>query len=102
MFYIRPSRCELVETTAVLQAQERPVLHGTVINADGKPVADAVAVLYASGGAQPDSIAGVTVTDTFGHFVFGPLEAGILYQVSIHADTMQHRILEQPSADESN
>ena len=99
MFYVRPSRCELIETTAVVQSQEHPVLHGTVVNADGKPVADAVAVLYASGGAQPDVIAGVTVTDAFGHFVFGPLEAGILYQVSIHADTMQRRILEQPPAD---
>lgn len=98
-FYVRPSRCELIQTTAVLQPSEQPIIHGTVVDPNGKPVSSAVAILYASGGTQPDTIAGVTCTDTFGRFVFGPLEPGVLYQISIHADTMQRRVLEQPETD---
>lgn len=95
-FYIRPAQHEQIETSAVLRTAESPVLLGTVLSADGKPIADALAVLYASGGTQPDRIAGVSFSDEMGRFAFGPLDAGVLYQVCIHADTMVHRVLEQP------
>lgn len=95
-FYVRPAQHEQIETTAVLRTAEPPVLLGTVTSEDGKPVADALAVLIASGGTQSDHAAGITFSDEFGRFVFGPLEAGTLYQVSIYADTALHRVLEQP------
>lgn len=95
-FYVRPSQKEQVETTAVLRTPERPVLLGTVVGEDGKPIIDALAILYASGGTQPDRVAGVSFSDEMGRFAFGPLEAGVLYEVSIHADTMLRRTLEQP------
>ena len=96
VFSVRPAQREQVETTVTLHASDRPVLLGTIVGDDGKPLANALAVLYASGGAQPDTVAGVTCSDALGRFVFGPLEPGVLYQVSIHADTMLRRTLEQP------
>lgn len=95
-FYVRPARREQVETTAVLHAADRPVLLGSVVGEDSKPIADALIVLYASGGTQPDRVTGVTFSDEMGRFAFGPLEAGVLYQVRIYADTMLRRTLEQP------
>lgn len=97
-FFVRPSAGEQVETTVSLRADTRPALLGSAVDADGKPVADALVVLTASGKTSPDPIAGVAYTDEMGRFAFGPLEAGVLYQVSIYADSMLHRVLEQPEA----
>ena len=95
-FYIRPAQQEQIETTAVLRTTESPVLLGTVVSEKGKPITNALAVLYASGGTQPDRTAGIAFSDEMGRFAFGPLEAGVLYQVCIYADTSLHRVLEQP------
>ena len=95
-FYVRPAQQEQIETTAVLRTAEAPVLLGTVTSEDGKPIADALAVLYVSGGTRSDHAAGIAFSDELGRFVFGPLEAGTLYQVSIYANTSLHRVLEQP------
>lgn len=95
-FFVRPAQHEQIETTAVLRQEEPPVLLGTVTDAEGRPYAGALAVLYAAGGTKPDTVAGIAYSDTLGRFAFGPLEAGTLYQVSIYADSMQRRVLEQP------
>ena len=95
-FFVRPSAGEQVETTVSLHADPRPALLGTAVSADGKPVAGALVVLTASGKTAPDPTVGVTYTDEMGRFAFGPLEPGALYQVSIYADSMLHRVLEQP------
>ena len=95
-FYVRPSAGEQVETTVSLRPDTRPALLGTAVDEAGKPVAQALAVLTASGKTDPDRVVGVTYTDELGRFAFGPLEAGVLYQVSVHADSMLRRTLEQP------
>ncbi len=95
-FYVRPSAGEQVETTISLRPDTRPALLGTAVDPNGKPVAGALAVLTISGKTEPDRIVRITYTDELGRFAFGPLEPGALYQVSLHADTMLRRSLEQP------
>lgn len=96
IFYVRPSAQEIVETAVTLREPDPPVLLGTVTDDSGKPVSHALAVLYASGGVQPDTVAGISCTDAQGRFFFGPLEAGVMYEVRIQADTRPRRVLEQP------
>lgn len=95
-FYLRPSAGEHIETTAVLQPDSRPALVGTAVDAAGKPIEQALVVLTLSGKTGPDTLAGVTYTDALGRFAFGPLEAGALYQVSLYANRLRCRTLEQP------
>ncbi len=95
-FYVRPSANELVQTTVSLRPETSPALLGAAVDADGKPVEQALVILTASGKTEPDRVAGVTYTDALGRFAFGPLEAGVLYQVSLYADSMPRRTLEQP------
>ena len=94
-FYVRPSAGEQVQTAVSLLPDPRPALLGTVTGDSGKPVADALVVLSASGGAEPDRIVGTAYTDDFGRFSFGPLEAGVLYQVHISRIGIRLRTLEQ-------
>lgn len=94
-FYVRPSAGEQVQTAVSLLPDPRPALLGTVTGDSGKPVADALVVLSASGQTEPDRIAAVTYTDAFGRFAFGPLEAGTLYQVTVSRIGIRLRTLEQ-------
>lgn len=66
IFYVRPSAQEIVETAVTLREPDPPVLLGTVTDDSGKPVSHALAVLYASGGVQPDTVAGISCTDAQG------------------------------------
>lgn len=95
-FYVRPSAGEQVETTVSLRPDTRPALLGAAVGEDGKPVGGALAVLTVSGKTGPDRVERVTYTDELGRFAFGPLEPGALYQVSLYADAMLRRSLEQP------
>lgn len=94
-FYVRPSAGEQVQTAVSLLPDPRPALLGTVTGDSGKPVADALVVLSASGQTEPDRIVGTAYTDDFGRFSFGPLEAGVLYQVHISRIGTRLRTLEQ-------
>lgn len=98
-FYVRPSAGEQVQTAVSLTSDPRPALLGTVTGASGKPVADALVVLSASGQTEPDRIAAAAYTDEFGRFAFGPLEAGTLYQVHISRNDIRLRTLEQTPAE---
>lgn len=100
-FYVRPSSGEQIQTAVTLCADPRPALLGTAVNADGRPVADALVVLTASGLTEPDCVIGTAYTDALGQFAFGPLEAGTLYQVRITQLNLHLRTLEQPETDES-
>lgn len=95
-FYVRPSAGEQVETTVCLHPETRPALMGTAVDENGKPVCNALAVLTISGKTEPDRVVRVTYTDELGRFAFGPLEPGALYQISLYADAMLRRSLEQP------
>lgn len=94
-FFIRPSAGEQVQTTAVLRPETRPALLGTAVDTDGKPVADALVILTASGKTEPDRTVGVMYTDALGQFAFGPLDSGTLYQVRIVRSGLRLRELEQ-------
>lgn len=94
-FYVRPASGEQVQTAVSLTSDPRPALLGTVTGDTGKPVADALVVLTASGKTQPDQLVGTEYTDEFGQFSFGPLEAGVLYQVRISRTDVRLRTLEQ-------
>ena len=98
-FYVRPSAGEQVQTAVSLTADPRPALLGTVTDDTGNPVADALVVLTASGQTQPDRLIGTEYTDEFGQFSFGPLEAGVLYQVRISRTEARLRTLEPKPAE---
>jgi hypothetical protein len=98
-FYVRPAAGEQVQTAVSLTPDPRPALLGTVTSSAGKPVADALVVLTASGKTAPDRVVGTEYTDAFGQFSFGPLEAGMLYQVRISRTDRRLRTLEQTPAE---
>lgn len=95
-FYVRPSVGEQIQTSVTLCADPRPALLGVAVNQTGRPIADALVVLTASGLTEPDQLIGTTYTDALGQFAFGPLEPGTLYQVRITQLHLQLRTLEQP------
>lgn len=100
-FYVRPSSGEQIQTAVTLCADPRPALLGTAVNADGRPVADALVVLTASGLTEPDCVVGTAYTDAMGQFAFGPLAPGTLYLVRITQLNLHLRTLEQAKPDES-
>ncbi len=94
-FYVRPSAGEQVQTMVSLHSDTRPALLGTAVNGEGRPISNALVVLTASGLTEPDRVVGTAYTDEMGQFSFGPLEAGVLYQIRISHMSLQLRNLEQ-------
>lgn len=100
-FYVRPSVGEQIQTSVTLHTDPRPALLGTAVGEDGRPIADALVILTASGLTEPDRLVGTTYTDALGQFAFGPLTSGTLYQVRICQTNLHLRTLEQAKSDES-
>lgn len=95
-FFVRPAQQERIETVVELRPETRPALLGTAVDNNAKPIADALAVLYESGGGgQPDRTVAAQYTDELGRFAFAPLEAGKLYLVRIFKSDAKLRMLEQ-------
>lgn len=94
-FYVKPANNELIETVVHIKPDPRPALLGSVVDADGKPVAAALVAVYESGGGSaPDAPVGSLYTDEFGQFAFGPLEPEKLYLVRVYKNSKRFRILE--------
>ena len=94
-FYVKPSENELIETVVHIKPDPRPALLGSVVGAEGRPVASALVAVYQSGGGSaPDTPVGSLYTDEFGQFAFGPLEPGKLYIVRVYKNGDRRRTLE--------
>jgi hypothetical protein len=83
-FSVTPEKNERIEAVVTMPAEPRSILHGTVYDADGQLVKDAVVRLFACD-ADKLTPAGDTFTDADGEFVFGPLVCEKRYVVKVYA-----------------
>jgi hypothetical protein len=82
-FSVTPEKSEHVEAAVALPEEPRSILHGTVYDAEGCRVKDAVVRLFL---CADDKLtpAGDTFTDADGEFVFGPLLSEKRYIVKVY------------------
>ena len=82
-FTVSPEKNERIEAVVTLPEEPRSILHGTVYDAEGKRVKDAVVRLFLS---TDDKLTptGDTFTDADGEFVFGPLICEKRYVVKVY------------------
>ena len=98
-FYFRPGKGEQVNTTVTPEADGRSAICGKVLDQKGRPVPDALALLFRapeghdSQGETPVP-EGRCCTDEDGHFLFGPLQSEALYIIKIYKDDGKIRELE--------
>jgi protocatechuate 3,4-dioxygenase beta subunit len=90
-FFFRPAAGEYIETAVHIAPETRSAIFGTVLDASGTPVADALVILGQSG---TDGICARQFTDSTGRFCFGPLEDGVLYRIQVFKNDVRVRELE--------
>ena len=83
-FTVSPEKNERIEAVVTLPEEPRSILHGTVYDAEGRRVKDAVVRLFLCGPDDKLSPAGDTFTDADGEFVFGPLICEKRYVVKVY------------------
>ena len=94
-FYFRPGENERISTSVLLESDVRSSIHGIVRESNGRPIADALVLLFTTGADSADlSLQGESITDETGFFVFGPLTAGQLYVIKVYKNATQIRELE--------
>ena len=93
-FYFRPGENERVETTVSLQPELRSAIHGTVRDAAGQPLRDALVMLFEVMHDGELTLVGQMFTDEDGQFVFGPLQDSRLHLVKVYQNTVKLRQLE--------
>lgn len=91
-FFFKPGQGELIHTTVKLSEDGRCAVLGRVLSNDGKPVKEALAMLFNDPDSQIPSAQ--TFTDERGAFLFGPLESGRLHLIKIYKDGVRIRKLE--------
>jgi len=89
-FSITPEKNERVEAVVALPEEPRSILHGTVYDAEGCRVKDAVVRLFL---CADDKLtpAGDTFTDADGEFVFGPLLCEKRYVAKVYVGGIKLR-----------
>jgi len=93
-FYFCPSKGEQIETEIMLAQDERSAIYGRVIDETGRPVADALMLLFKVYDGDRLQLISMFCTDEDGHFIFGPLESETLYLVKVYKDSIKLRELE--------
>ena len=93
-FYLMPGRGEQVTTIVTAEPEEHSSIFGRVVDKKGSPIADALVLLLYAPEGMTTSLAARFVTDEDGHFLFGPLESGALYQIKVFKNDMKVRELE--------
>jgi uncharacterized protein YlaI len=91
-FAFTPGKNERVEAVVTVPEEKRSVVHGTVYDADGKKIKDAVVRLFVC--EESKTTAAVdTFTDADGEFVFGPLLSDKNYIVKVYVNGVTLREL---------
>ncbi len=93
-FYFKPGENERIETNVTATPDCRSAICGVVRDTEGRPVPDALCMLFSVGGSDALAPAGQGFTDDAGQFVFGPLTAGQLYMIKVYKDNVKWRTLE--------
>lgn len=93
-FYFRPAKGEQVRTTLYPEPEDRGAVCGRVVDAQGAPVEDALALLFRTDEKGDYSLLSSACTDSAGYFAFGPLEPDTLYYIKLTRNTLKLRELE--------
>ena len=93
-FYFNPRKGEQVNTSITPEPDERSAICGKVLDARGKPVENALVLLFRAGEDSESDLISRFCTDEDGHFIFGPLESDILYLIKVFKNDVKLRELE--------
>lgn len=89
-----PKENEQIEAVIKLPTEERSVIHGTVIDANGCPVADAVVkLLEVVKGCKIPYPLTHTFTDQYGQFLLGPLCPNRKYMLKVYKESINVRCM---------
>ncbi|MGI5848739.1 MAG: carboxypeptidase-like regulatory domain-containing protein [Christensenellales bacterium] len=91
-FAFTPGKNERIEAVITIPEEVRSIVHGTVYDADGKRIKDAVIRLFLREEQNCEPIAH-TFTDDDGEFIFGPLLADKNYLVKVYVNGVTMREL---------
>ena len=93
-FYLMPGRGEQITTVVTTEPEEHSSIFGRVVDQKGAPISGALVLLFYSPEGMSTNLVARFVTDEDGHFMFGPLESGALYQIKVFKNNMKVRELE--------
>lgn len=89
-----PRENQQIEAVIKLPVERRAVIHGTVLDANGNPVADAVVkLLQVVDGCKLPCPLTHTFTDQYGQFLLGPLCPNRKYMLKVYKDNIQVKYL---------
>lgn len=85
-----PQENQQIEAVIKLQKEKRAVIHGTIVDSNGNPVADAVVkLLQIVEGCKLPCPLTHTFTDQYGQFLLGPLCPNRQYMLKVYKDNIQ-------------
>ncbi|MBE6048384.1 MAG: carboxypeptidase regulatory-like domain-containing protein [Clostridium sp.] len=85
-----PGENEQIEAVIKLKNEKRAVIHGTVLDCNGNPVADAVVkLLQIVDGCKLPYPLTHTFTDKYGQFLLGPLCPNKKYMLKVYKDNIK-------------
>ena len=93
-FYFHPGKGEQVNTSITPEPDERSAICGKVLDGKGRPVENALVLLFRAGEDRVSDLISRFCTDEDGHFIFGPLESEILYLIKVFKNDVKLRELE--------
>jgi hypothetical protein len=89
-----PKENQQIEAIIKLPVEKRSVIHGTVLDANGNPVADAVVkLLQVVDGCKLPCPLTHTFTDQYGQFLLGPLCPNVKYMLKVYKDNIKIKYL---------
>lgn len=89
-----PKENQQIEAIIKLPVEKRAVIHGTVLDSCGNPVADAVVkLLQVVEGCKLPVPLTHTFTDQYGQFLLGPLCPNVKYMIKVYKDTIKIKYL---------
>jgi len=89
-FYFKPAAGEQIETAVNLEPDSSAAILGTVRSGENVPVGDALVLLFQG---SEKKLIDRQFTDEEGHFFFGPITGGVMYQIKIYKNHIKIREL---------
>jgi hypothetical protein len=93
-FYFRPAKGEQISTVITPENDDKSAICGRVVDAKGRPVENALVLLFLANEASEPNFMSRFCTDDDGHFIFGPLECDTLYLIKVYKNNIKLRELE--------
>ena len=93
-FYFKPAKGEYIETSVLLEDEDRSAIYGTVWESKDRPLEGALVFLFKAKDREIHKPLSCQFTDSEGQFFFGPLDSDALYLIKIYKDSVKFRELE--------